>query len=243
MTYLTFLLVFVLPAIALGVVLRRPPIAGVGAPRATWAIPLTSLIAFVYTTPWDNYIVREGVWTYGADRVLGVIGYVPVEEYAFFALQPVLAGVWLYRALERRPFDGDAAREPVRWIGVGVFALVTLAGALLLAGPRSGFYLGMILAGFGPVLAGLWAYGGPHFAVLADRWLPVVAVVGTYLNVCDRFAIGDGIWHITEATSTGLHVAGLPIEEAVFFYVTSLLSVFSVLLFLHGDRIRPFWRR
>ena len=243
MSYLTFLLVFVLPAIAAGVALRQRPVAGVGVPRARWAIPLTSLIAFVYTTPWDNYIVREGVWAYGADRVIGVLGYVPLEEYAFFVLQPILAGVWLYRALERRPFDGGAASERVRWVGVALLTLVTLAGVGLLVGPRSGFYLGMILAGFGPVLAGLWAYGGPHFAVLADRWLPVVAIVGTYLNVCDRIAIGDGIWHITEATSTGAMLAGLPVEEAVFFYVTSLLSVWSVLLFLHGDRIRPFWRR
>ena len=243
MTYAAFLMAFVAPAIALAVVLRRSPRAGVGAPRATWAIPLTCLIALFFTTPWDNYIVREGVWSYGADRVLAVVGYVPVEEYAFFLLQPLLAGLWLYRVLERRPYRGETSSERVRWLGVAVWTGVSAAGVALLVGDRSGFYLGMILAAFGPVLTGLWLYGGPHFAALTGRWLPVVLIVGTYLSIADRIAIGEGIWHIAEATSTGVLVAGLPIEEAVFFYVTTLLSVWSVLLFLHGDRIPPFWRR
>ncbi len=247
MTYLTFHLVFILPAIALALVARRwtreAPLAGTGPPRATWAIPLTAAIALVYTTPWDNHIIREGVWVYGPDRVLGVIGYVPVEEYAFFVLQPLLIGLWLYRALERRPFTGEIAGEQTRWIGAALFGVITAVGVAMLLGPRSGFYMGMILGGFGPVLAGLWLYGGPHFAALAGRWVPVVAILTAYLWVCDRIAIADGIWDITTPTSYDLDPLGLPIEEAAFFVVTNLLSVFSILLFLHGDRIRPFWRR
>ncbi len=249
-TYLTFHLVFILPVIALAWAvrhlvpsLRTQPLAGVGAPRSVWAIPLTCAIAFVYTTPWDNYIIREGVWTYGADRVIDVIGYVPVEEYAFFLLQPVLVGLWLYRALERKPFGGEASGERVRWTGAALFGAMSLAGFWLLAGPRPGFYMGMILGGFGPVLAGLWLYGGPHFAALADRWGPVVAVVTLYLWACDRFAIANGIWDITTPTSFDIDPLGLPVEEAMFFLVTNLLSVFSILLFLHGDRIRPFWKQ
>jgi lycopene cyclase domain-containing protein len=46
---------------------------------------ILATVAFVWTTPWDNYLVKSGVWGYGNnDRVLYVIGFVPVEEYCFF---------------------------------------------------------------------------------------------------------------------------------------------------------------
>jgi lycopene cyclase domain-containing protein len=57
-------------------------------------------IAVVYTTPWDNYLVATGVWYYDPRLVLNwTIGYVPIEEYAFFILQAFLTGLfglWLW---------------------------------------------------------------------------------------------------------------------------------------------------
>jgi lycopene cyclase domain-containing protein len=41
------------------------------------------VIAFVWTTPWDNELVRKEAWWYPTSCVLARIGYVPVEEYAF----------------------------------------------------------------------------------------------------------------------------------------------------------------
>jgi lycopene cyclase domain len=69
--------------------------------RVDLAIPIVCLIAFTYTTPWDNYLVAQEVWWYGANRVVGTIGYVPVEEYMFFVLQPILTGLFLYQYLYR----------------------------------------------------------------------------------------------------------------------------------------------
>jgi len=31
------------------------------------------LLALVYTTPWDNYLIWRDVWHYGTDRVVGTI--------------------------------------------------------------------------------------------------------------------------------------------------------------------------
>ena len=56
-------------------------------------ILVLSLIALVYTTPWDNYLIFRGVWTYPPDAVVGKLGYVPLEEYGFMILQTWLAGV------------------------------------------------------------------------------------------------------------------------------------------------------
>ena len=99
MTYGAFLLLFlVLPILALAVALRR---------RMTrawrWSVGAVALIAVLYTTPWDNFIVAQGVWSYPPDRVLGVtLGLVPLEEYVFFVLQVLLTGLVLL-ALTGRP--------------------------------------------------------------------------------------------------------------------------------------------
>lgn len=54
------------------------------------------IIALVYTTPWDNYLVATRVWWYDPNLVTGItFGWVPLEEYTFFVLQPLLTGLWL----------------------------------------------------------------------------------------------------------------------------------------------------
>ncbi len=75
LTYLQFHLVFTLPLLLALALLQ-------GRTRQPWW-PLVALvvIAFVYTTPWDNLLVAWNVWSYPPDRVLARIGYVPVEEY------------------------------------------------------------------------------------------------------------------------------------------------------------------
>jgi lycopene cyclase domain-containing protein len=56
-----------------------------------------SIVALVYTAPWDNLLVASGVWTYCHDHVSGlVIGRVPAEEYAFYVLQVFATGLWVY---------------------------------------------------------------------------------------------------------------------------------------------------
>ena len=57
---------------------------------------LLVVMALLWTTPWDNYLVASGIWSYGEGRVLGTIGYVPFEEYGFFCLQTLLVGLWVY---------------------------------------------------------------------------------------------------------------------------------------------------
>ena len=233
MTYLQFHLVFILPVIAVLAVwvwYKRP--IGFESWNLWIAIPMTALIAFVYTIPWDNYLVYANVWYYGEDRVIGTVGYVPIEEYMFFILQPILTGLWVYALLRRRV---QAERHPsfvVRIAGAGFWLILAGLGIVSLQF-QHGTYLGLILVWACPVLAALWGWKGD---VLWDVRRVVVVGVGIptlYLWVADRIAIGLGIWTITPATSTGLMLVGLPIEEAIFFLLTNLLCVFSVLIFLN----------
>ena len=100
MTYLAFHALFILPPIAVLALALRGRLAAIHL-RAGLFLAILPLIALVYTTPWDNYLVWRGVWVYGPDRVIGTIGWVPIEEYLFFLLQPLLTGLWLYAVLAR----------------------------------------------------------------------------------------------------------------------------------------------
>ncbi len=197
--------------------------------------PLAALvgIAFVYTTPWDNYLVAREVWTYPPDAVLFTVGWVPIEEYAFFVLQTIITG-FIVRLLQAR-WPVRSQPEPalaVRASGASLFGLLALAGAAGVVAGGPWLYLGLIVAWAFPVLSGMWWLGG-HL-VWARRRLVALAVVPItlYLWVADWYAITQaGIWNITDATRTGWEIAGLPVEEALFFLVTNLLVAQGLVMF------------
>lgn len=235
MTYLQFHLVFILPPILLLAWALRRSGQPSGRRGRSKMLPLLSivLIAFLYTTPWDNYLVKEGIWSYGVDRVIGTIGYVPVEEYLFFVLQPLLTGLWLYFLMRGR--EGESNDRTSIGVGIGIGAawvLVALLGAWFLRTDETR-YLGLILVWAGPVLAGQWLYGWRRYLPLTGVISAAIAVPTVYLWIADRVAIGSGIWSISERYTTGLHLLGLPIEEAVFFLLTNVLVVQGLILFLH----------
>ena len=99
MSYSLFLIVFVCLPLAVLVYLTRGQVTR----RTVLGLLVIMLAAVIYTTPWDNYLVANRVWYYDPQLVLNVIlGYVPLEEYLFFILQTLLAGLfalWLWRRL------------------------------------------------------------------------------------------------------------------------------------------------
>lgn len=84
MKYSKFLWIFVLPIVVIGGLIALPRMNK----REALAVLMLVIIAVVWTTPWDNYLVASGVWRYDKSKVWNVIlGYVPLEEYLFFVLQ------------------------------------------------------------------------------------------------------------------------------------------------------------
>lgn len=233
MTYLQFHFVFILPVIALllWLVTRVKP-----ARYAYIWLFVIALIALIYTTAWDNYLVYRGVWYYGPDRVIGTIGYVPIEEYLFFLLQPFLTGLFFYWMLMRRKIEHVAASSnKPRWIGTLVYVLLGIAGIFHFR-EDAGLYMGLILVWACPVLAGQWAYAGNWIWAKRRLWFWSTMIPTVYLWIADRVALATGIWFIAEDYTTGWHLFGLPIEEATFFLVTNLLVIQGLFLFLHiGD--------
>jgi lycopene beta-cyclase len=57
-----------------------------------WALALINLIAFIYTTPWDNYAAYKKLWTFAPSFVWGKpfwFGYLPLEEYLFYFAEAI----------------------------------------------------------------------------------------------------------------------------------------------------------
>jgi lycopene beta-cyclase len=244
MTYLQFHLVFILPLILLlaGLAwwdLRRGKLLagnlGSGNQAALFSVAIHVILAILYTTPWDNYLVYRNVWGYPEGRVLFSIGYVPFEEYLFFIFQTIIAALFLF-LLARR---GRAIRFELegglrtRALGVLVALMGFIVGAVALNNPK-GTYMGLILVWAMPVLILQWGFGGD---ILVKRWrliLPAITLPTLYLWLADRYAIvKDGIWWINPELTTGWHIAGLPIEEMLFFLMPNLFVVFGITLGLH----------
>lgn len=90
MTYGQFLLIFLVIPLAGELYLLRRYLS-------RWllaTLAVVSLVALLYTGPWDNLIILNGVWSYTPHQILGVvIGHVPLEEYLFYVLQVFLTGL------------------------------------------------------------------------------------------------------------------------------------------------------
>ena len=247
MTYFAFLFKFLgPPLVILGLLTwwdarrgRRMPAALNSWP--TWLVIAGHIIvAVLYTTPWDNYLVATRVWWYEPELVSGlIIGWVPIEEYIFFVLQTLMTSLWLIWLAKRvrlpgAPFEPQARRaRRARWGFTAFFGALWVASlVLLLSGWRPGTYLALELVwALLPILLQvafggdiLWRYRTLVLAALLPAWL--------YLCMADFLAIGLGTWIIAPDQSVGVNLGHLPIEEIVFFLVTNMLVVFGTVLVL-----------
>ena len=68
------------------------------------ALAVLIVVAMVYTAPWDNHLIAQGVWWYDPALVSGVtLGRIPLEELLFFPLQTILIGLWILWLIPRVP--------------------------------------------------------------------------------------------------------------------------------------------
>ncbi len=104
-------------------------------------------------------------------------------------------------------------------------------------------YLILLLVWLAPVLAIQWHAGA---RILRARWRVVALATllpTAYLAAADHYALRAGIWQISAERATGIALAGLPLEELLFFLLTNLVVVQAVMLFLAPDLTPAFARR
>ncbi|KAA3657293.1 MAG: lycopene cyclase domain-containing protein [Chloroflexi bacterium] len=243
MSYFTFLAIFlVIPIlILLGVAWRNgrfsPHPTTFNAYPATIAILGHVFIALIYTTPWDNYLVATRVWWYDPELVTGIVfGWVPIEEYTFFVLQPIFTGLWLLILMRQLPLKQAVNWESgkVRITAVSLLTLIWLTMiVILISGWQPGTYLALQLGWALPPIMLQLAFGAD--ILWKHRRLVLLAIIPTtlYLSGADAIAIQAGTWTIDPAQSLGWEIGGiLPFEEFLFFLNTNVLIVFGMTLLL-----------
>ena len=241
MTYFTFLLIFLgIPLAILGVLLLRDKRWGQRLPASLTSWPATVVVgahvvvAVLYTTPWDNYLVATGVWWYDPELVFGIVlGWVPLEEYTFFVAQTIMTSLWLlWLAPRSAPASLMVAGcSRLRIVGALLLSVAwTISVWLWAAADARWTYLALELVWALPPIILQLAFGADilwHYRRLV-LWALIPATL--YLALADTVAIASGTWTIDPNQSTGLLVGSLPIEEAIFFLATNTLVVFGVVL-------------
>jgi len=195
-----------------------------------------AVVALVYTAPWDNYLVATGVWWYDEALVTGLtIGWVPVEEYAFFILQTLLTGFWTAYLLRLAGHPKVGSSSGASRLGVAGVAgvLWVLAAGLWLSGWAPATYLALILAwALIPTVVQL-AYGADILWAHRRLLLGAIGAPTVYLWLVDFLAIRSGTWSLSSTQTLGVSLGGvLAVEEMLFFLVTNVLICFGVVLAL-----------
>ncbi len=206
--------------------------------RAVWiGIAVHVLLAVLYTTPWDNYLVATGVWYYNPKLVTGlVIGYVPIEEYTFFVVETILSGLWWW-FLARRLSPPQLPFKPNKmfiYLSAGILAFVWMAFTYLFFSNNEPItYLSITLFWALPPIIIQLLFGADilwHYRKLVF-WS--IIIPGVYLSLMDIVALADTTWSISKSQTTGILFFGiLPLEEVVFFFITNILITFGMTLLL-----------
>jgi lycopene cyclase domain-containing protein len=244
MTYFGFLLRFLFIPIFVFLLItfwdsrKNKQIIGFRNGHAPWmAIGVHVLLAVIYTTPWDNYLVASGVWYYNPELVTGfVIGYVPVEEYTFFVVETILAGLWWW-FLARRLSPLQREFKPNKllvYLSVCVLVLIwSIFTYLFFSDTEPLTYLSIIFFWALPAVLPQLLFGADILWHYRKLVVLGILIPGTYLSLMDILALKDTTWSISSDQTTGVLFFGiLPIEEVVFFFITSMLVTFGMTLLL-----------
>ncbi len=256
MTYFGFILRFLaIPIVILAVITYIDHRRGKRLPDRlrywpAWAVILAHMVvALLYTTGWDNYLVATRVWWYDPELVTGItIGWVPIEEYTFFLVQPLLAGLWLVFLARRvgQPAAAEPLKNRLRRSATLVLALVWLASIVaLIAGWDEATYMALEVGWALPPI-GLQLIFGADILWRYRRLVGLsIASLTLYLSLADAVAINLGTWTINPEKSFDLLLGGiLPIEEFLFFLLTNTLITFGITLVVATESHRRYqWMR
>jgi lycopene cyclase domain-containing protein len=240
MTYLRFHLYFNLPPLLVLGALNAQIVTGWGDAMAFGCVLLAVMI---FTTPWDNFAAKWGIWGFPPGRYSRKIWHLPVEEYAFFLLQSVNIMLAI-RALFHFFPDWLTGQETVvdSWtflcLAVSVIPWAVIVWQLRLMrakrGPKVNYAIHLVW--FLPIIYAQWILAPPLFMGHSSLLSLMTGTFGVYYSLADLVAVRAGVWFFDQNQITGFKVARLlPWEEVAFFYLTTLLVTQSYLLLLPSD--------
>jgi len=254
MTYFGFLLRFVfLPILLLSAITcwderRSKALPGFQKGQVWRSVLVHVILAVLYTTPWDNYLVATGVWSYNPRLVTGLVfGWVPIEEYTFFVVETVLCSLcWLMVARRTPLLDGFKPNKKLVMIAAAMLAALWVFFAFLFfAGPQSANYLSITMFWALPAIFPQILFGADILWHFRNLLFWAIVPTSLYLSLTDIVALKATTWAISPTHTTGVLFLGiLPVEEVLFFFVTSSLIAFGLTLMLSNISHNRFsiWR-
>ncbi len=84
----------------------------------------------------------------------------------------------------------------------------------------------------GPLIVLQWAVGWRVFRRNLRAVLAPAVIATVYLSLTDTVAVRDRLWFFDEQQILGWRIGVLPMEEVLFFLLTSLLVTQSLVLLL-----------
>jgi len=208
------------------------------------AFGLVLCAVMIFTTPWDNLAAKWGIWGFPREKYSLRIGYLPVEEYAFFVLQSVnvmLAVRLLFRLFPdwQTGQETEIGKWTLIYLGISLIPWAIVAMQLIWLRRKVGpcVNYAIHLAWFLPVIYLQWVIAPWLFLAHAGLLVLVTVIFGGYYTLADLVAVRAGTWFFDEKQITGVKlIRVLPWEEIAFFFLTSLLVAQSYLLLLPSDQ-------
>ena len=208
-------------------------------------------LALIYTTPWDSYLIRQGIWSYPPDSVWDTVWGIPLEEYFFFCIQTLIGCLITFHLLKmgwgqvfpleesrKAPPKGKfpISMEAFQKILFMVIALLILSSFLwawgFVSSPNPHRYLSLILVWALPILFVQWCVG---FNVLMNYWKVYLTAwwgLTAYFSMADWVAVKQGLWFFDSGQISHIFLfAHLPLEEFLFFFFTNAMVVQGFILF------------
>ena len=93
-------------------------------------------------------------------------------------------------------------------------------------------YFVHLTAWTGPLIALQWIVGWRVFRRNLQAVFVPAVVGAAFFSAIDQVAVRSGIWSFDPQQILGLHIGLLPVEEVLFFFLTSLLVTQSLLQLL-----------
>lgn len=92
-------------------------------------------------------------------------------------------------------------------------------------------YLPFLLVCAAPVIIGQWLIGGRKLWRWRAAWVPVVGILTVYFSLADAVAIETRIWRLDHAALIGIWIGPVPLEEVLFFLLSSAMIAQGFVLF------------
>lgn len=214
-----------------------------------------SVIAVLYTTPWDNYLVYHSVWYYDQNKIWNVfIWFVPLEEYLFFVIQTWFTGLVTLLLIHNQDKIKNnheiikvpsESRAKLTWVineavnnvrepkAILLISLTVMSSLLLWLFKFSTLFYFLLITAWAlyPITLQL-VVGFRFIGRYGSSLLAGVTLTSLYLCIVDYISINDKVWEINKLyTINGLGVGVLPFEEIWFFIITNVLVSLGIILF------------